>query len=91
MNKQRPALGRHSEMFIALADKFLMSSFQVILCFICSETTQDQGYEASLGHGLDNNRHAFLLVILFFQRRLETLRKVPLSGILTLNSVEGTG
>lgn len=91
MNKHRPALGRHSEMFAALADKFLVSSFHEILCFICSGTTQDQEYEASLVQDLDNNRHAFLLVILFFQRRLETLRKVPLLGILILNSVESTG
>lgn len=28
MNEHRPALGRHSEMFTALADKFLMPSFQ---------------------------------------------------------------
>lgn len=89
MNKHRPALGRHSEIFVALADKFLVSPFQVILCFICPGTTQDQDYEAGLVHGLDNSRHAFLLVILFFQRRVETLRKVPLLGILILKLCGG--
>lgn len=91
MNKHRPALSRHS-VFIALADnKILMSSFQVILRFICSEATQGQRYEASSVHGLDITKHAFLLMILFFQKRLETFEKVPLLEFLTLSYEGGTG
>lgn len=90
-DKHRPALGGHSEMFIALVDKLLMSSFQVILRFVCSGATQGQEYEASLLHGLDTRKHAFLWVILFFQRRLETFKKVLLLGFLTLSYEEGTG
>lgn len=89
MNKHRPALSRHSEMFTILADKFLMFSFQVVLCFICSEATQGQRYEASSVH--DTRKQAFLLMILFFQRRLETFEKVPLLEFLTLSYEEGTG